>query len=113
MVGGEKQMKIIQKGPAESDVSKIAQSGKAMPERHIRDSRSNEASQSAKVEISEKARELHRVSELARIGDDLRTEKVRQLKEAVSSGKYDPDPEAVAESILRGEVMRLLYDKPM
>jgi flagellar biosynthesis anti-sigma factor FlgM len=70
--------------------------------------KTQQSGESAKVNISQEARELQRIAELARAGDDLRAGKVRQIREQVATGEYHVEAKDVAESILRSEVTRLL-----
>jgi len=51
---------------------------------------------------------MQRVAELAKKGDELRAEKVKQIKEQVEQGTYEVGSEDVAKSILRSEVSRLM-----
>jgi flagellar biosynthesis anti-sigma factor FlgM len=61
--------------------------------------------ESAKVNISKEAREPQRIAQqLARKGDELLAEKVRQLKEIITKGEYEVDPRKVAKSIIRTEI---------
>jgi flagellar biosynthesis anti-sigma factor FlgM len=63
------------------------------------------------VNISAEARELQRIAELARRGDQARAEKVGQIKQQIESGKYQVDAGEVSRDILRSEVTRLLEKK--
>ena len=72
------------------------------------ESKVKESGASAKVDISPDARKMQRVAELAKKGDELRAEKVKQIKEQVQQGTYEVSSEVVAKSILRSEVSRLM-----
>jgi anti-sigma28 factor (negative regulator of flagellin synthesis) len=48
---------------------------------------------------------------LARTGDQLRADKVKQIKELIEADQYQVDSKEVAKSIARGEVSRLLEKK--
>jgi anti-sigma28 factor (negative regulator of flagellin synthesis) len=48
---------------------------------------------------------------LARTGDDLRAEKVKNIKEMINQGTYQADSTAVSKSIVRSEIARLLEKK--
>jgi flagellar biosynthesis anti-sigma factor FlgM len=105
-------MKITQKGPADPELSQLIQNDKALGSvRREGDAKVQQERESTKVNISPEARKLQRVAELARAGDELRAEKVRQLKEQVDSRQYQVDSKDVAKSIARSEVSRLLEKK--
>ena len=103
-------MKVIHKGCLGTDLSQLIPNDKAASQAG-RDKRTEVGPtvESAKVNISKNARELQRIAELlARKGDELRTGKVRQVKEIIAKGEYEVDPRAVARSIIRTEVSRHL-----
>jgi negative regulator of flagellin synthesis FlgM len=102
-------MKITQRGPADADLSQAVKNEKKVT-REIGETKSGiqHGGESAKVRISDEARELQRVAELARIGDEMRAEKVKHIKEQVEKGTYQASSEDVAKSIIRSEVSRLL-----
>jgi negative regulator of flagellin synthesis FlgM len=105
-------MKIIQKGPADTDLSQVIQKDQTVESaRGESAAKAAHASASAKVEISDKARQLQRIAELARMGDQLRAEKVRELKEQIAAGQYQVDAEEIAKSILRSDVSSLIEKK--
>jgi flagellar biosynthesis anti-sigma factor FlgM len=103
-------MKIIQRGPSETDISQLVHNETSVAHRKSADLKLQPGSESATVNISQKARELQRIAELARAGDGLRAEKVRQIKEQVAAGEYHAESKDVAKSILRSEVTRLLKE---
>ncbi|HXK30484.1 MAG TPA: flagellar biosynthesis anti-sigma factor FlgM [Candidatus Binatia bacterium] len=105
-------MKIAHRGPADTDLSKLVSNDKAVkPAGADADSKVKESGASAKVEISPEARKMQRVAELAKRGDELRAEKVKQIKEQVEQGTYEVNSEDVAKSILRSDVSHLLEKK--
>jgi negative regulator of flagellin synthesis FlgM len=105
-------MKITHRGPADSELSKLVHADKTVkPGGSDADSKVKEGGASSKVEISSEARRLQRVAELARQGDELRADKVKNIKEQVEKGTYRVDSEDVAKSIVRSEVSRLLEKK--
>jgi negative regulator of flagellin synthesis FlgM len=105
-------MKITQKGPADADLSQLVQNDKTLGSvRRDSDAKVQQDRESTKVDISPQARKLQRVAELARAGDQLRAEKVKQIKEQIDAGQYKVDSQEVAKSIARGEVSRLLEKK--
>jgi len=67
--------------------------------------------ESARVNISKKAREFQRIAGLVRTGNELRSQKVKQIKERVSKGDYNVDAQEVSKSIIRSEVSRILEKK--
>jgi flagellar biosynthesis anti-sigma factor FlgM len=101
-------MKITQRGPADTDLSQLVHNDKAVGQKQAAEVKTQQSGESAKVNISQEARELQRIAELARAGDDLRAGKVRQIREQVATGEYHVEAKDVAESILRSEVTRLL-----
>lgn len=105
-------MKVTHKGPSEADLSQLIQNDKAV-DRVRRDKRSEvgQSGESAKINISQEARELQRIAELARKGDELRAEKVQHLKQVIAKGEYEIDAQEVAKSIVRSEVSRHLEKK--
>lgn len=107
-------MKISQKGPADADISQLVQNDKVVaPVRHEDEAEAKvrQGGESAKVDISPEARKLQRVAELARAGDQLRADKVRQIKEQIETDQFQVDSKEVAKSIARSEVSRLLEKK--
>ena len=105
-------MKITQKGPADTDLTQLVKSDKVSgPARGEGDTKAQQSSDSARINISPEARQLQRIAELARTGDDMRAEKVRKIKEEIESGVYHADSIDVSKSIVRGEVARLLEKK--
>jgi flagellar biosynthesis anti-sigma factor FlgM len=103
-------MKITQRGPADTDLSQLVHNDKSVGQKQAADVRTQESGASAKVNISQEGRELQRVAELARAGDQLRADKVRLIKEQLATHEYRVDSKDVAASILRSEVSRLLKD---
>jgi flagellar biosynthesis anti-sigma factor FlgM len=105
-------MKITQRGPADSDLSQVVKNEKPVSHarRDVKGSTAH-SNESAKVRISDEARELQRIAELARAGDQIRAEKVKSIKEQVDNGTYQANSEDVAKSIIRSEVSRLLEKK--
>ncbi len=105
-------MKVTHKGPAEADLSQLVQNDKTV-DRVRRDKRGEvgQSGASAKINISEEARELQRIAELARKGDELRAERVKQLKQVIAKGEYEIDAQEVAKSIVRTEISRHLEKK--
>jgi flagellar biosynthesis anti-sigma factor FlgM len=105
-------MKITHRGPADTDLSKLVQNDKNVGQaRKDGETKAGQAGGSSKVNISKEARELQRIAELARQGDDLRAEKVKQIKEQVAQGAHQVDSKDVAKDIVRSEVARLFEKK--
>src|SRR5713226_3449913 len=105
-------MKITQRGPADTNLSQLIQNDKTV--NHVRrdsDPKVQQSGESSKVNISKEARELQRISELARTGDELRAQKVKQIKEQIDKGQYQTDSKDVSKSIIRSEVSGLLQNK--
>lgn len=105
-------MKITPKGTENPDIAKMVQNDKsAGVTRADKNAPAQRGGESASVNISPEARQLQRVAELARKGDQLRSAKVEALKEQIASGQYQVSDEDVAKSIARAEVARLLEKK--
>jgi len=103
-------MKITQRGPADTDLSQLIQNDKTV--NHVRrdsDPKVQQSGESSKVNISKEARELQRIAELARTGDELRAQRVNQIKEQIANGQYQADSKEVSKSIIRSEVSGLLH----
>ena len=104
-------MAITQKGSADPEFSQLAQNDKATQSLHEYDAKVHQGGESAEVDISPEARKLQRVAELARTGDQLRADKVKQIKEQIKADQYQVDSKEVAKSIARNEVIGLLTKK--
>lgn len=61
---------------------------------------SGKASQSDRVDISGKAREIAELMAVISQMPDVRAEKVAEIKKAIESGNYNINPAKIAESIL-------------
>jgi negative regulator of flagellin synthesis FlgM len=53
-----------------------------------------------RVGITESARELSRAHSAVEAAPDVRTERVRALKQQIQNGTYQPDPKEIAKRIL-------------
>jgi len=105
-------VKLTPRGPADTDVSQLVQNDKAVKSaRREADTKFPQGGESTKIDIYEQARRLHRVAELARTGDQLRVDKVRQIKEQIEADRFEVDSKEVAKSIVRSEVAGLLEKK--
>ena len=105
-------MKINQRGPTDADLSQRIQNDKlASQVRRDTGPKTQQGGESTKVNISKEARELQRIAELARTGDELRAQKVNQIKEQMTKGDYNPDAQEVSKSIIRSEVSQILEKK--
>jgi negative regulator of flagellin synthesis FlgM len=105
-------MKITHRGPADADLSQLVQNDKAIGQaKRGGEQKTESATGSSKVQISQAARELQKIAELGRTGDQLRANKVQQIKDQIDQGTYKPDPIEVAKSIVRTEVSSLLEKK--
>jgi flagellar biosynthesis anti-sigma factor FlgM len=105
-------MKITVKGPADLDLCQLAQNNKAVGSvRREKDAKVRQGGEPAKVDIFPEARKVQRVAELVRAGDQLRADRVRQIKAQIEADLYQVDSKDVAKSIARSEVSRLLEKK--
>ena len=85
-------MKITQRSPADTDLSQRVQNDKSVNQlKKDSQSKIQQAGESAKVNISKEARELQRIAELARTGDELRAQKVNDIKEQIAILTHDVD----------------------
>lgn len=57
------------------------------------------------VDISEKARTLQKLNQLAALGGEVRIERVEQLQAEIKAGTYTLDTEKIAEKLLRSTVI--------
>ncbi|HXG19600.1 MAG TPA: flagellar biosynthesis anti-sigma factor FlgM [Methylomirabilota bacterium] len=103
-------MKIADKGPVDVNVSQLVRGDSAVSavrgkgdKRHV-----EQTDDAAQVSISTEARKLQKVAALAERGDEMRTEKLRQLKAQIENGAYHVEALDVARSIARHELSRLL-----
>jgi flagellar biosynthesis anti-sigma factor FlgM len=103
-------MKITHRGPADTDVTQLVHTDKSVAQKQTAEAKTQQSGAPAKVDISQQARDLQKIAELARSGDELRAQKVRLIKEQVAAGEYQAPPQEVAKSILRSEVTRLLKE---
>jgi flagellar biosynthesis anti-sigma factor FlgM len=103
-------MKITHRGPADTDISQLVHNDKSVGKKQTAEAKTQHGGESAKVNISQQARDLQKIAELARTGDELRAQKVRLIKEQMASGEYNAAPDEVAKSILRSEVTRLIKE---
>jgi flagellar biosynthesis anti-sigma factor FlgM len=106
-------MKITPRGAESPDLAKIIQNEKktAVASTNKDSMAAQRSGESASVKISPEARELQRIAELARKGDQMRSAKVGALKEQIANGQYQVSEDEVAKSIARAEVTRLLEKK--
>jgi flagellar biosynthesis anti-sigma factor FlgM len=105
-------MKIAIEGPADLDLCQLVQNKKAVGSmRREKDAKVRQGGESAKVHISPEARKVRRVAELVRTADQLRADKVKQIKAEIEADLYQVDSKDVAKSIARSEVSRLLEKK--
>jgi flagellar biosynthesis anti-sigma factor FlgM len=103
-------MKVTHEGRAGKHLSRLIQNDKAAGQTG-RDKRTEVGPtvESAKVNICKGARELQRITDLlTRKDDELRAEKIRQVKEIIAKGEYEVDSREVAKSIIRTEISRRL-----
>jgi flagellar biosynthesis anti-sigma factor FlgM len=102
-------MKVTRAGHIVPDLSQPIKNDRATGQTG-RDKRTGvgETGELTKLSIFKAAQELKRIAQLARKGDELRAEKVRQIKETIVKGDYKFDSQEVAKSIIRTEVSRHL-----
>jgi negative regulator of flagellin synthesis FlgM len=58
------------------------------------------ARESAKTEISDRAKEMSQAKALAQSAPDIREDRVAKLKEQISQGKYEINAEAIADRMV-------------
>jgi len=102
-------MKITGKDLIDPGISQHVKNDKnVVPVRGEGEQAAQQAGETAKITISDEARNLQKAAELAGKGDDLRAEKVNKIKEEIAAGTYHVEAEEVAKSVARSEVARLL-----
>ncbi len=103
-------MRIADKGPLDTSVSQLVRGGSSATSVRGKseDRQIAQTNDAAQVSISAEARKLQKVVALAGRGDEMRVEKVRQLKEQIESGAYQVDAMDVAKSIIRHDLGQLL-----
>lgn len=103
-------MRIADKGPVDVSTSQLVrgESGVSAVRNNGGKRQVEKADDVAQVSISSEARKLQQVVGLAERGDDMRAEKLRQLKEQIEQGTYHVEATDVAKSVARHEVTRLL-----
>lgn len=102
-------MRIADKGPIDISASQSVRGESAVTDTHSK-SRERQVVQkndAAQVSISAEARQLQKIVELSGRGDDMRAEKLQQLKEQIDNGAYHVDATDVAKSMARHEISRL------
>ena len=57
------------------------------------------------VDISEKARTLQKLNQLAALDGEVRIERIEQLQAEIKAGTYAPDTEKIAEKLLRSTLI--------
>jgi negative regulator of flagellin synthesis FlgM len=58
----------------------------------------------ASAEISSRGKEMARAKEVAASAPDVREEKIAELRRRIAEGKYQTDPEAIADRMLKDHV---------
>jgi negative regulator of flagellin synthesis FlgM len=103
-------MKIADKGPVDINISQLGRGEPTVSaaRNHDKKRQAEQTGDVAQVSISAEARKLQKVVTLAERGDNLRTEKLRQLKEQIDNGTYHVEAEDVAKSIARHDISKLL-----
>ena len=102
-------MEIGHKGPLDATLSQLVKDNQPVSPVREKGGKGVERSQEAtQVNISSEAQQLQKVAALAELGDQLRAEKVNQIKEQVSRGEYHVEAADVAKGIVRSEISSLL-----
>src|SRR5215831_10088048 len=98
-------MRIADKGPIDTNISPAVRGESAVSgvRGKSADRQVAKKDAAAQVSISAEARKLQKVVALAGRGDEMRAEKVRQLKEQIANGTYHVDAKDVAKSMTRHE----------
>ena len=77
----------------------------AAKENNTSKNQTQSVSSADQVNISEKARTLQKLTQLATTGVDVRTERVAELQKEIEAGTYQSDPKQVAEKLVRSTLM--------
>lgn len=103
-------MKIADKGPIDISTAHSIRGDSSVTKagNQTRDRQAVQKDTAAQVSISPEARQLQKVVELSKRGDDLRAEKLQRIKGQIENGTYHVDATDVAKSAARHEISRLL-----
>jgi flagellar biosynthesis anti-sigma factor FlgM len=104
-------MKIQDKGPIDPSLAQALKDSKPVAPREQKESVKESSGEPAKVSISPEARRLQQVAELVKQGDQLRAEKVNDIKDKLAQGQLDVKSEDVAKALVRSEIARLLGEE--
>jgi flagellar biosynthesis anti-sigma factor FlgM len=104
-------MKIQDKGPIDPSVAQALQDGKSVAPKEKKDQVKESSGEPARVSISAEARRLQQVAELVKQGDQIRAEKVNDIKDKLAQGQLDVNSEDVAKALARSEITRLLGEE--
>jgi flagellar biosynthesis anti-sigma factor FlgM len=103
-------MRVADKGPVDINISQLGRGEPPVAAARNQNEKpqAEQTGDVAQVSISAEARKLQKVATLAERGDNLRAEKLRQLKEQIDNGTYQVASADVANSIARHEISKLL-----
>lgn len=101
-------MKITSKDLVDSGISQVVKNDKGVAPNRSEGGKESDSGSPAKISISAEARYLQKAAELASRGDEIRAEKVRNIKDQLQQGTYRVEAGDVAKSVARSEIARLL-----
>ena len=64
----------------------------------------NLKSSSDKIEVSSEGKLLSNIIDSVKTQDEVRTDKINELKEKINNGEYKINPEQIAEKMLKNEI---------
>jgi flagellar biosynthesis anti-sigma factor FlgM len=104
-------MKIQDKGPIDPSLAQALQDNKPAASKEQKEQVKGSPGEPAKVSISAEGRRLQQVAELVKQGDQIRAEKVNDIKDKLAQGQHDVKSEDVAKALARSEIARLLGEE--
>ena len=69
---------------------------------------SDQGSSGDKVELSIQSKEMQKIYDLLQMTPDVRAEKVEALRKRIEEGKYQVDPDRVADKMIKESLMDLI-----
>jgi negative regulator of flagellin synthesis FlgM len=98
--------KLVQGSDTAKDTKKVSKEtsvGKDSAKVSKKDSA--DASESAKVTLSQKAQDFKKIKEVADKSDGVDAAKVERVKQAIKDGKYNIDYDKVADKMIESDIM--------
>jgi len=87
-----------------SSIQRLDQGLKQTP-RATKSSEENPATDSDRIELSVRSRDIERIDALIRSTPDVRMDKVEQVRSAIENGTYNVKAENIADKIITGNMI--------